>query len=237
MIRKYLAWDIEIFNSIPAGATDWKAHMPLGVSCAAMIASDESNPILWHAADKSKPMSAVDLDAMIEYMAHCVEDRGYTIVTHNGTSFDWWLVAIESNSFNACANLAMHSIDTMFHFLAIKGYRIGLDAIAKGCGLPGKTEGMNGALAPELWQAGDYDAVLDYVVQDVVTTLQVTEAVELNKGFNWIAKSGRLNSVAIPVWLTVVEAMQLPLPNTSWMQSPITREEIAGWASHSHSNS
>ncbi len=231
MTNRYLSWDIEIYHPIPAGATDWKTHMPLGVSCAATLASDESDPILWHAADKSKPMSAADLDAMIEYLAHCVEDRGYTIVTHNGTSFDWWLVALESNSFAECARLALKSIDTMFHFFCIKGYRIGLDAIAKGCRLPGKIEGMNGALAPELWQAGEYQRVLDYVAQDVRATLAVVQAVEAQKGFAWTAKSGRLNSVSIHKWLTVEDALKLPLPDTSWMDTPIDRNEFTQWLS------
>ena len=117
------------------------------------------------------------------------------------------------------------------HFFCIKGYRIGLDAIAKGCRLPGKIEGMNGALAPELWQAGEYQRVLDYVAQDVRATLAVVQAVEAQKGFAWMAKSGRLNSVSIHKWLTVEDALKLPLPDTSWMDTPIDRNEFTQWLS------
>ena len=37
--RKYLAFDLEIAREIPEGG-DWKANRPLGISCAATLASD-----------------------------------------------------------------------------------------------------------------------------------------------------------------------------------------------------
>jgi hypothetical protein len=30
-------------------------------------------------------------------------------------------------------------------------------------------------------------------------------------------------------WLTVREALELPLPNTSWMDEPWPRERFTGW--------
>ncbi len=231
MSRKFLAWDIEIFNEIPEGTTDWKALMPLGISCAATLLSDEPEPKLWHAADKSRPMNPDELGDLVNYLAcHSVGMLAdYTIVTHNGTSFDWHVLAMESQLVAECKDLAMNSIDSMFHFFCIKGYPIGLDAVAKGCGLPGKTEGMDGAKAPQMWQAGEYDKVLEYVGQDVITTLKVAQTVERQRGFSWTAKSGRTNFVHIPGWRTVAEALTLPEPDTSWMSDPWPRSMFTEW--------
>lgn len=231
MTQKWLAFDLEIYKEIPEGETDWKAHRPLGVSCAATLLSDEPQPVLWHAADKSRPMNAAELDELVLYMWKRVA-VGYTIVTHNGASFDWHILAAESNSFADCVTLAMnHHIDTMLHFFCIKGYPIGLDAIAKGLGLPGKTEGMDGAKAPQMWQAGEYDKVLEYVGQDVITTLRVAERVERQGGFTWTSKTGRLNSIKIPKWLTVTKALQLPEPDIGWMSDPWPRSKFTEWMS------
>jgi len=227
-VKKLLAFDIEIFNEIPEGTNDWKALMPLGISCAATLLSDEPKPVLWHAADKRRPMNADELDELVGYMSYVVK-QGYTVVTHNGTSFDWHVLAMESNMPASCVDLAMNSIDTMFHFFAIKGFPIGLDSVAKGCGLSGKTEGVDGAKAPQMWQSGEYDKVLEYVGQDVVTTLQVAQTVERQHGFTWTAKSGRQNSIRIPEWLTVAEALKLPEPNTSWMNDPWHRSKFTDW--------
>ena len=37
-----------------------------------------------------------------------------------------------------CSRVALNHIDLMFHFFCEKGYPLGLDAAAKGMGLPGK---------------------------------------------------------------------------------------------------
>jgi hypothetical protein len=39
-MTKYLAFDIEIAQTIPEGETDWMAHRPLGITCAAAASSD-----------------------------------------------------------------------------------------------------------------------------------------------------------------------------------------------------
>lgn len=232
-MTKYLAFDIEIFKSIPDGDPDWKIHRPLGISCAATLLSDEPTPRLWHAADKSRPMDQQEVAALVEYMAALVENPfdAYAIVTWNGLSFDFDVLAEESGMRAQCADLALNHIDMMFHFFCLKGFPLGLDACAKGCGLAGKTEGMSGAKAPELWQAGEYDKVLEYVGQDVITTLHVAQTVARQKGFDWRAKSGRMNSIRLKQWLTVSEALALPEPDTSWMSQPWPRSKFTEWLS------
>ena len=46
----------------------------------------------------------------------------------------------------------------------------------------------------------------------------------------WVARSGWLRRMALGAgWLTVREALELPLPCTSWMDEPWSREEFTGW--------
>lgn len=234
--RKFLAFDIEIAKPIPEGITDWKAFRPLGISCAATQASDEDVPQLWYSkADEGyhARMSPADVQDLICYLRFMAGEEGYTILTHNGLSFDFDVLAEESVTMaDWCAELAMSHVDTMFHFFALRGHFIGLDKIAKGAGLSGKTEGMNGAMAPQMWATGEYDKVLEYVAQDVRTTLDVALAVEAQGCVRWISNSGRPNRVPLTRWLTVAEAMMLPEPDTSWMNEPVKRSKFIEWMQH-----
>lgn len=232
-MKKYLAFDLEISKPLPDGATDWKAHRPLGISCAATLASDAGGVMLWHGDDDGGYAPQMNKDEAVDLLSHLwhsAVNEGYTILTHNGLSFDFDVLAEESGMRAECANLALnHHVDTMFHFFCLKGHFIGLDKIAKGAGLTGKTEGMNGALAPQMWAEGKYSEVLEYVAQDVRTTLDVALAVEQQKRVAWTARSGRFNSVALKNWLTVSEAMRLPEPDTSWMSDPVSRAQFVEW--------
>lgn len=227
-MKKYCAFDLEIYKSIPEGETDWKRHRPLGISCAATLLSDEPTPRLWYSVDKTRAMFLSEAMSLVGYLDYKAA-QGYTILTWNGLSFDFDILAEESHCQPLCAELAMNHIDMMFHFFCLKGFPLGLDACAKGCGLPGKTEGMDGARAPELWQAGEYAKVLEYVGQDVKTTIDIAEVVERQKGFDWTAKSGRRNSVRINKWLTVAECLKLTEPDNSWMSEPMQRSAFMGW--------
>jgi len=227
---KFLAFDLEIFKSIPEGETDWKALRPLGISCAATLASDEPTPILWNSDPLSQPMTETECSDLLFYLED-MQASGYTVLTWNGLSFDFDILSEETRLHAACKSLAMNHVDMMFHFFCLKGFPLGLGACAKGCGLAGKTEGMDGAKAPELWQAGEYDKVLEYVGQDVITTLHVAQTVERQKGFDWTAKSGRRNSIRINEWLTVQDALALPELDNSWMSDPWPRSKFTGWMS------
>lgn len=234
--KNFLAFDVEISAILPDGETDWWAHAPLGISCWAMAGvgrDGEIQTMTGHGKDEDgKPTERMTrgecVDLVQRLRLHAL--RGYTLVTHNGTAFDWRLLAMESGLHDLCVELALHhSVDTLLHPFCIKGFPIGLDAIAKGLGLDGKPDGMNGALAPQMWRDGKRQEVLDYVRQDAITSLEVALAVEQRCGLSWITKAGRTSHMVIPKWLTVFEALQLPEPDTSWMDSPISREQFTEW--------
>ena len=129
-----------------------------------------------------------------------------------------------------CMELAMGHIDMMFHVYCLKGFPIGLDSVAQGMGLQGKPPGMHGALAPSLWAEGEKQKVLDYVAQDVRTTLEIMHAVEINRRLTWVARSGRYQRLPMPGgWQTVRQALDLPEPDTSWMSNPLPRERFTSW--------
>ncbi len=212
--------------------SDWKRFKPLGITCAA--ASNDGGLWNWHANTRgrfTKKMALLDIINMVEVLMELVAKEDYTLLTWNGCGFDFDILAEESGMHKQCKALALNHIDMMFHFHCSKGYPLGLDAAAKGMGLPGKPEGMDGAKAPELWPA-DPHRVMSYCATDVLNTLAVAEAVEAAGRLNWTARSGNPNSWPCKKWLTVKEALELPEPDTSWMSTPWAREKFYGWTGY-----
>ncbi|MDY7075538.1 MAG: ribonuclease H-like domain-containing protein [Chloroflexota bacterium] len=233
MARKYLAFDVEIAQELPEGERDWKTHRPLGITCAATLASDTEELLLWHSlTDDDHPadrMNRQDLVKLVNYLATLADD-GYTLLTWNGLGFDFDILAEESGMIEACKQLASDHVDMMFHVFCKLGYPVGLDRAAKGMGLAGKPEGMSGALAPRLWAEGKRQQVLDYVAQDVRTTLALAHTCEKQRHLRWITRRGRTSRMALPSgWLTVRGALALPEPDTSWMSDPWPRSKFTGW--------
>ena len=105
--------------------------------------------------------------------------------------FDFDILAEESGMLAECRELAVNHVDMMFHILCRLGFGVSLNAAAKGMGLEGKPEGMNGAMAPVLWAEGKREAVLDYVAQDVRTTAALATECEACGALRWITKSGK----------------------------------------------
>ena len=232
MNHNYLAFDIEIEKLIPNGTKDWNLIRPLGISCAATMKSGEE-PITWYSKTESAEiadrMSREDLHNLLLYLIAETQTNG-TILTWNGLGFDFDILAEESGEVELCQNLALEHIDMMFHFFCLNGYALGLDKAARGMGLPGKTPGMSGEMAPLYWAQGRREEVLGYVSQDVRTTLALAEMVDLKKEIRWASTSGRQQIVPLPDgWMTVNKALSLPLPDTSWMRSPWHREKFFGW--------
>jgi hypothetical protein len=233
MNRKYLAFDIETAKVLPDNEPDWNSYRPLGISCAATLLADSDELVLWHGgADSKSPadrMSQQEAAGLVEYLATQV-GQGYTIVTWNGVGFDFDILAEESEMLAECRRLAVNHVDMMFHVLCQLGYGVRLDGAAKGMGIAGKPEGMDGAKAPVLWTEGKREEVLKYVAQDVRTTLDLATTCDASGIMRWIARSGRRRSMALPQgWLAVSEAGKLPLPDTSWMDDPWPRTKFTGW--------
>jgi hypothetical protein len=232
-MKRYLGFDIEIAKVLPDGVTDLLAHKPLGISCAAAVASDLAAPLVWHGRDASgKPggqMSAAEVASMLEELERLTAS-GYTIVTWNGAAFDFPVVADECGLVQRCAALTAGHVDMLFQAVCTLGHYISLKKAAEGMKLPGKTEGMSGILAPTMWAEGRCQEVIDYCVQDSRLTLALADAAERAGHLRWITMRGSPKQFDVaPGWLTVREAVRLPLPDTSWMTSPPSRGDLLGW--------
>ena len=230
--RDYVAFDLEIARIIPDGVDDWDPYRPFGITCAATMGKD-GVPRLWHGSTPegglADRMSAEEVCELVKFLADQVE-AGKTILTWNGAGFDFSVLAEESGMHEDCRRLASRHVDMMFHFFCLKGFAIGLDKAAKGMALKGKMPGIDGALAPRLWQEGKRQEVLQYVAQDVISTMGVCKAVESKKMLQWTTSKG--TSQILPFtkgWLLVEEAACLPAPDTTWMRNPWPRSKFTGW--------
>ena len=235
MTERYLAFDIETAKNLPGEDFQWRLHRPLGISCAATLTSDDRRLRLWHGQSPggrpSAQMNRGEVHDLLDYL-EAMTREGYTILSWNGLSFDFDLLAEEAGDVVRCEAIALDHVDMMFHAHCCLGYPIGLDAAARGMGLPGKPPGMSGAKAPAMWAEGRHEEVLQYVTQDVEITLAVAQAVVERRRLDWITRQGKLRSVPLPSgWSSVRQANQLPLPDTSWMDTPIERSSFLGWTS------
>jgi RNase H-like protein len=230
--KKYCGFDIETAKILPEDFGDLHAHRPLGISCAAIWCEDKDEAEVFYTkdanGDAANKMSVDDLSHFVDVLLEKTK-QGYTIVTHNGLGFDFDILAEESERDHDCRNLALNHLDMMFHFFCGKGFGIGLNAAAKSIGIS-KPANVDGSVAPQLWKDGNYQQVLDYVAQDCRLTLDVALTSEKNKKITWITKKGTTAYFSLPSgWLTVKEAMNLPLPDTSWMDNAWERSKFTAW--------
>lgn len=233
MERKFLGFDIETAKFWRGDFSAWRRHRPLGVSCAATVAGDTGESRLWHGKNAdgtpAPEMTPPELEQLVQYLVS-MSEQGYSIVTWNGLQFDFDVLAEESALTEPCRSLAKSHVDMMYQVVCQRGHLLSLDAAAKGMGLSGKTKGMSGVLAPELWQQGEFDQVLNYVEQDARCTVEIAQSAESRRCLTWISQRGAARDMPLPNgWLTVEKAMKLPLPDSSWMKNPIKRQSLAKW--------
>jgi hypothetical protein len=232
-MNPFVAFDIEIANPFPDGVDDWQPFRPFGISCAATLTS-QGTMTVWHGRTpgSAAPGDRMSRDEVAELIAHLesLTAGGHTILTWNGLGFDFDVLAEESGLTARCRALALDHVDMMFHFFCVQGYALGLDRAAKGMGLAGKPAGMTGALAPRYWAEGRRQEVLDYVRQDVRTTLDLALRVQEQRALSWTDSRGKSQRLRLPSgWLTARQALALPLPDVSFMRSPWPRRKFTGW--------
>lgn len=237
MADQYLAFDIETAKDIPGDDFNWRPHRPLGISCAATLASSTTQPLLWYGKTRDglpeKRMGREDARQLVQYLSKMAKD-GFRILTWNGLGFDFDILAEESGATASCRECALGHVDMMFQVFCSLGYPVALDRAAEGMGLPGKPPGMSGLKAPKVWAQGQFKEVLDYVAQDVRSTMQIAQTCEQRRRFEWITRKGTKSSMILTNgWLSVQDTLQLPEPDTSWMSAPLSRRDFTAWLSAS----
>jgi hypothetical protein len=233
MTQRYLAFDIETAKDVPGDDFNWRAHRPLGISCAAALRCDATEPILWYGTGgdgtPAERMTRTEARELVLELTRLTTE-GYTLLTWNGLGFDFDVLAEESGCRDECKELALNHVDMMFHVFCDRGFPVALDRAAHALGIPGKPAGMSGERAPRLWAEGHHQQVLDYVAQDVRIAFQIARICEERRRFLWTTQRGKASSMDLPRgWLTVREAIRLPLPDTSWMDRAIPRHTFTHW--------
>jgi len=249
----YLAFDMEIATPV-ADEADLLASRP-GIACAAFIREGDTRPLVIFdpatSADMFVPATkALTREGATRILEELIaaDDRGDTILTWNGAGFDFRLLADETGRHADCTRLARHSVDMMFQVLCDRGHPLALDTALAGMGLPskihtvtladGRTVDVDGRLAPQLWQAGEHEAVMIYCGGDVAGTLALALACRDRKRLTWISRAGKTNHMKLGArWLTVEECLALPKPDTSWMTNPLRPEDVVGWMTKDASRS
>lgn len=112
-------------------------------------------------------------------------EEEYTLITHNGNSFDLPIISksIEMGGADVKHELKLlKQIDTCDFLLQKTGYRFNLQNLIKG--LLGEEESklMKAAFAPREWAVENYLSVLGYCMGDSIYTWEVYKAVKDNEG-------------------------------------------------------
>lgn len=234
---KLCAFDLEISKEIPEGTDNLQDFAPLGISCLSLALSDREEPLVW----KGVPcLTKSECQSIVREFQKLSGD-GYNFLTWNGCGFDFLVLAQESGMYEECASLAIEHIDMMMIVTFNKGWYLSLQKALEGARLAGKLkkvslsngtvlEDMHGSKAPQLWAAGEYEAVLTYLVEDVLQLLKLATVVQHKKEIRWLSNRGKQQSIVVNKLLTVSECFDIPEPDTSWMSDPPVRFKFIEWA-------
>lgn len=240
------AFDLEIFNIIPDGETDWSKHRPFGIACAAIQLRGAMLPPqtlqYYNTTDPSQPMTQSQCVALVLKLQQLATD-GFTIVTHNGMAFDFHVLAEESDMYSECAQLAFNHCDTMFPVTRVRGHFVSLDKVTAGMGVTrklgkvrlksGAEVAIEGKLAPRLWQQGEYAAVLTYLNQDVACSAEIAQAIIEQGQIRWINKGNNPDSIALAGLPTVMDALQMERTQAAWLKRhPYPYTRMITWTKH-----
>jgi hypothetical protein len=232
---KLAAFDLEIAKELDE-LDDWQNHAPLGITCAAIALIDTDEVTYWGA----DPQLSQEQSITIVHALQDLVENGYLLLTWNGAAFDFQILAQESGLFEECGELAMNHVDMMLLVTFQKGYYLSLEKALTGAGLKGKlkhvvlsngetVENMTGSKAPQLWTDKEFDAVLQYLGDDVRQTLQLGQSVRHSCQIMWRSNRGNPMHVSVknldPVW----KCFNYPEPDTSWMTDSPDREKFVSW--------
>lgn len=226
-----IAFDLEIADVFDlAPGEDLECHAPFSISVAA-IASDRGTAHHWfRCGEAGAPERCLDADgarAVLHFLRDA-QTRGIEVVVWNGLSFDLRWLGVAAGEPKLAAEIALDLYDPMFQFVMKRGFPIGLAAVADGFGIEQKKL-MHGSEAPLAWQRGEHQRVLDYVRGDCELTLAVAERIAREKSVRWRTKRGMLSSEPLPSLRRAREVMRDPLPDQSWMDTPMPLDKFHAW--------
>lgn len=226
-----LSFDIEtanIFELKPGESFDKYAPFDITVAaagfahepCRTWYSEDEQGA----PAPKMTQATAHDLLSYLE--GH--QDNGVRVCAWNGTQFDLQWIGYVAQDYAKAGRIALRAFDPMLQFFWARGFPVGLAKVGQAMGIE-QTKLMLGEDAPVRWRDGDHQSVIDYVIGDVEITNQIVGAVEEAKAVRWITARGTTSSEPMPNLLPVHEVLKRPLPDQSWMDTPINPWGFTKW--------
>ena len=233
---KLASFDLEIALVLPETDLEWSKQAGLGISCAAVAGDDFKETRIWQGRPRLGPKDSAELVYQLEELSA----QGYLLISWNGCSFDFRVLAEESGLSQECGELALKHVDLMVMVTFSKGWFLSLQSALEGAGLSGKLKtveladgspvtDMGASKAPTLWAAGEYTAVLKYLKRDVVQLLKLGHFVADQQAIRWTSRSGKPQEARFPRLLTVSECFAIPEPDTSWMSDPPKRQQFVDW--------
>jgi len=246
---KFASLDAESAIAFPDEMVYDEEHFhQLGITCAAVALVDTDVEKNWHETENIRFWHSDTIDRLskedcqsIVYDMWELAKEGYIFVTWNGTGFDFRLLAVQSGLYGLCARMAYkHHIDMMLFVVFLKGHFLGLQKALEGIGSPGKLhdvtlsdgtiiDDMKGALAPELWSKGEFEAVLLYLNFDVTEPLKLLQYIYAKKRIQWLSKKGNPQTCSVPNILTVEELYTTVMPDSNLERNEITLDQFFGW--------
>lgn len=240
--KKFISFDIETdklpddMNTFRSGADPIPGLQIVCAGTTKVIEGHQNTQLWWgegyrggSTGEHLRRMTKEGATAIVDFLYHNFQ-LGHRIVTVNGAGFDFPILAYQSGEHAKCREMALNHTDLCFIVVAKKAHRLGLDAIAKGYGHSGKTEGMDGALAAELWEAGEYKRVLNYQADDAVLTFDCAISLAQSGEIRWNSKTGKPNLIDVHGFPTVLECLQWPDPEIpKWMTTPTRKEDAIKW--------
>ncbi len=226
-----IAFDIEladIFDLAPG--EDLASRGPFRIACAA-AACDAGSLRHWFCRSPDGcPGGHLDVDTVREMLGHLrtLQLAGDRLVAWNGLSFDLLWLGHAADDIPLAREIALDLFDPMFQFFVRRGFPVSLAAVAEAMGVE-ERKSMGGADAPKRWAAGAHQEVLDYVAGDCRITAAVAAAITRERRVRWRTQKGTVSSEPLPELLPVKALLDAPLPDTSWMTTPLPRSKFTAW--------
>ena len=228
---KLLSFDIEISDVFALQPReDIKKYAPFHISVAS-TAIDGGEERLWYSVDaRNTPLLNISKETANELLGYlkAMQEDGFMVCAWNGLGFDVQWIGYNADNMKLAAEIALKLYDPMFQFFNQRGFPVSLAAVAKEMGIK-QAKLMTGEDAPQQWQAGNYQEVMDYVMGDSQITNSIVKEIIKQKRIAWVTQKGDRTTEPISSLKTVAEILQDPKPDQSWMSTPIAREEFYRW--------
>jgi hypothetical protein len=226
-----LSFDIEISNVFDLHpGEDIEKYAPFDVAVAATQIDGGEHRLWFSRGPDGKPLVNLeqrDARELLDYLEE-MQRSGHAICAWNGLSFDLQWIARAAGDVATASRIARALYDPMFQFFKLKGFPVGLAAVADGLRI-GTKKSMDAADAPREWRAGNHERVCDYVLGDARMTNEIVAAIERRHEIAWVTQRGKRSMVPLPRLRTVEDCLRDPMPDQSWMSSPIPQSKFTHW--------